>query len=134
MMPKRKQLDLGLFVVLVFGSREYDNRKKLYSKLNLLDATQRIDIVLQGGARGADTMGEDWARENERICIRVPAEWTRFRRSAGPIRNQRMLDLFYPSYALGFHEDIEKSKGSKDMAKRIEKENIPHKFYFDLKG
>lgn len=36
-----------------------------------------------------------------------------------------MINEGKPDMAIGFHEDIENSKGSKDMRNRLKKANIP---------
>lgn len=45
--------------------------------------------------------------------VEVPANWTRYGKAAGPIRNDRMLK-FKPHLVIAFHEDIESSRGTKD--------------------
>lgn len=49
--------------------------------------------VIHGGARGADTMVGNWAEAKGWPVKSFPADWTLHGRSAGPKRNQRMLDF-----------------------------------------
>jgi hypothetical protein len=56
--------------------------------------------------------------------LSFPADWARFGRAAGPIRNQRMLDEGKPTLVLAFHNNIVESKGTKDMVKRARKAGI----------
>lgn len=44
-----------------------------------------------------------------------PADWKQYGKAAGPIRNKQMLDEGQPDLVLCFHDDIEKSKGTKNM-------------------
>ena len=44
-----------------------------------------------------------------------PADWKTFGKAAGPIRNRKMLDEGLPDVVIAFHEDIERSKGTKNM-------------------
>jgi hypothetical protein len=53
-----------------------------------------------------------------------PADWATHKRAAGPIRNQQMLDTGI-DLCIGFHPDITKSKGTKDMLTRASKAGIP---------
>jgi hypothetical protein len=47
-------------------------------------------LVISGHAPGADRLGERWARA-QRIPLRLmPAEWTRYGRAAGHLRNLAM--------------------------------------------
>lgn len=47
-------------------------------------------MLIHGGARGIDTMCEDWAREREQICVRIPAQWSKYGTRAGMKRNAEM--------------------------------------------
>lgn len=49
-----------------------------------------ISMVVSGGARGVDTLGERWAREHGAHFIRMPADWGRHGKSAGMKRNREM--------------------------------------------
>lgn len=48
--------------------------------------------VFTGRARGADTLGEIWAKRNNIKVAPFPANWDRDGRAAGYIRNMEMLD------------------------------------------
>lgn len=47
-------------------------------------------VVLSGAARGVDTLGETWAKENGVACERYPAPWDKLGRQAGVFRNNVM--------------------------------------------
>lgn len=49
-----------------------------------------------------------------------PALWNKYGKSAGPIRNQQMLDIVY-----AFTYDLENSRGTRDMVLRARKTKIP---------
>ena len=49
-----------------------------------------ITTVISGTARGIDRVGETFAKENNIPLIRMPADWTRYGRGAGKIRNIEM--------------------------------------------
>lgn len=64
------------------------------------------DILIHGGAPGADTMAEeswlvDFSLPPERV-LKFPAQWNRFGRSAGFVRNQQMLDEGQPDVVIWF--------------------------------
>ena len=109
-------------IVLVTGSRYWTNRQTIHDTLKELP---KDTLIIQGGARGADTLAREVAEELGLEVKTFKAEWDKYGRSAGPIRNQRMLDETHPSLVLVFHSDIEHSKGTKDMVERVRKTAIP---------
>lgn len=48
--------------------------------------------VLSGRAKGIDTLGEIWARENDIPVDPFPADWSVHGKAAGPIRNRQMAE------------------------------------------
>jgi hypothetical protein len=78
--------------------------------------------VIHGGAHGADMLaGQEAARRGLHV-IAMPADWTRFGRTAGPIRNQQMLRLLRglttsddERGVWAFHRNISRSRGTADM-------------------
>lgn len=73
--------------VIVCGGRNYNNREKLYSKLD--DAN--IEFLIVGGAKGADTLAEEWAQSRGVVFARYTADWNKHGKAAGFIRNREML-------------------------------------------
>ena len=57
-------------------------------RLYLNDA-DNLEIV-SGHAPGADALGEKFARDNGYKLTLFPAEWDKYNRAAGPIRNEQM--------------------------------------------
>ena len=79
-----------------------------------------ISEVVSGGATGADSLGERWAKDNE-IPVRVfPADWARFHRGAGPIRNAEMAE--YADALIVFWDG--KSRGTKNMLSTAKKQGL----------
>jgi hypothetical protein len=87
--------------VLVCGGREYDDQEWVNFVLDRESATHQIELVMQGGARGADTLARLWAESRCVDCLTVPANWEKHGRSAGPIRNTRML-TYKPDRVIAF--------------------------------
>ena len=88
------------FRVLVCGGRDYYNRERLFRVLDqaLQSATMagKSFTLIHGGCRGADTLAHVWATERQIAIqggdIRVyEADWERYKKAAGPIRNKLML-------------------------------------------
>jgi hypothetical protein len=79
--------------VLVCGGRDYINQPHLFAWLDKFHAAFTINEIIEGGAKGADRLAWHWACKNDVLATEVPAEWRKFGRRAGTIRNQAMLDL-----------------------------------------
>lgn len=113
--------------VLVTGSRGWDDIKTVADALEQLPSGT---ILVHGACRGADIICAAVA-ETLGFTIRVyPADWDRFRKGAGPIRNQQMLDCEHRpdeqiDLCFAFHNNIEASSGTRDMMKRAAKAGIP---------
>ena len=105
--------------ILVCGGRDYGDEKRVFDELDALDKQWRIELVIHGDARGADSLAELWSRERLRASTgrkyRVTSEeWRQLGRKAGPLRNQRMLDEQQPDLVLAFPGDT----GTADMVRR----------------
>jgi hypothetical protein len=79
--------------VIVCGGRDYKDRAHLWAWLDKFHALHRITELIEGGARGADTLAREWGHLNNVLTTTVVANWARYGRRAGPIRNQTMLDM-----------------------------------------
>lgn len=102
--------------VLVYGGRDYTDRSTLDSILDrcLNQYGESLEII-SGMARGADRMAWEWARNNGVKCHEFPADWDRYKKAAGPIRNQQMIDEGMPNAAIGFPGGT----GTADMTRRL---------------
>lgn len=83
--------------IIVTGSREFDDRRLMRNAL--VQALDRVcpngddDVTLvHGDARGADRMAAAMVPEWGLIVEPWPANWRDHGKSAGPIRNQRMVN------------------------------------------
>lgn len=107
--------------VLVCGSRFYINYRKVLEQLRKLN----VVLVIAGGCRGADYLAVKAAQECGFPYIEFPADWKKFGKAAGPIRNTQMLKDGKPDFVLVFHPDIASSKGSKNMLSLVKKAGVP---------
>lgn len=95
---------------IICGSRGIINGGFVFKALNEIT---EIDIteVVSGGCRGVDAIGEKWA-DMKKLPIRIfNAEWSRFGKAAGPIRNSDMG--FYADCCIAFWDM--KSSGTGNM-------------------
>ena len=101
--------------ILICGDRNYQDWIKVQE---YLDTISRTTIIIHGGARGADSLAGNLATSLKMKVIKFPADWDKYGKAAGVLRNQQMLDEGHPDLVVYFHKDIENSKGTRDMLKR----------------
>jgi len=80
--------------VIVTGGRNYEDRATVWRVLDELHAERPIEVLVHGGATGADHLAHWWARAKGvpvEIFRVLPDEWRSIGPSAGPIRNKRMI-------------------------------------------
>lgn len=104
--------------VLVCGGRNYTDRAAVFAFLDGM--RDEIDSVICGDAPGADYLAHIWACRNDKKPERYTADWDRYGRAAGPIRNQRMIDEGKPALVVAFPGGA----GTADMVRRAEKAGI----------
>lgn len=107
--------------ILVCGDRNWKNENAIYRELQRFPKNATI---IQGGCKGADEVAKNVCRKLKLKCIEVNAEWNKYGKKAGPIRNEKMLKEYSPLVVLAFHSNIEKSKGTKNMLKRAHAHDI----------
>lgn len=77
--------------IIIAGSRTV-SEDQVREALEYCDWKGFISCVVSGGAKGADRVGEKWAKENGLEIKLFPAEWEKFGKRAGPLRNQSMAE------------------------------------------
>ncbi len=99
--------------ILACGDRFWIDRgliKKTFMKYDVFHP-----ILIHGSCRGADLLSQSVALELGWKIWPFPADWKRYGNAAGPIRNKQMLIEGHPSIVMAFHDDIDHSKGTKNM-------------------
>ena len=107
----------------IVGTRSFDDynllKTILYRNINIPD----IEYIISGGAKGADTLAEQFATENNIKTIIFKPDWNKYGKSAGFKRN---IDIIKESDII-FAFWNGKSKGTKHditIAKEINKKLI----------
>jgi len=115
--------------VLVCGSRKWEDPKPIAHALSgylFFDEEYKDGVtVIEGAAPGADSLARLIAEGYGMEVLSFPADWNRYGKAAGPIRNQQMLDEGKPDEAWAFTDDITTSKGTRDMCERAHKAGVP---------
>jgi len=82
--------------IIIAGSRNYDDYETLERICNevieKLDIDKSKIVINCGKATGADTLGEQFAREYGLAIHYYKADWKLYGHCAGPIRNKEMAE------------------------------------------
>ena len=82
--------------VIIAGCRDFDDYALLKERCNdyLCEKMETHNVIIVSGhASGADALGERFAEEHGLQCEIHPADWGKYGRSAGPIRNAEMAEV-----------------------------------------
>lgn len=117
--------------VLVCGGRDLDsslvwnwmeaNATELCADVLNRASHVLITHVIQGGATGADTGAARWAEASEIPVTCFRADWERYGRQAGPLRNARMLAEGRPDAVIAFPGGA----GTADMVRKARAAGLP---------
>lgn len=77
--------------------------------------------VIEGGATGADDCAAGWAACTFVNHIQIKADWDRYKKAAGYIRNRQMLDESKPDAVFAFPG----GKGTENMKSIARKAGVP---------
>ena len=102
--------------VIVAGSRNFTDKKRLYKVLDeyLPSFDDEIEIV-SGHCRGADLIGEEYAKDHGIPLVLFPANWSKYGKRAGYIRNNQMAKYASEKNGALVAFPIGESKGTKMM-------------------
>lgn len=103
---------MEIYRIIIAGSRNFSDYPKLVEVCDSLfeNVNGQIEIV-SGSARGADRLGELYARERGYRLRRFPADWDELGKKAGYVRNMVMGG--YADMAVIFWDG--ESRGTKSM-------------------
>lgn len=104
--------------VIIAGGRDVTEPQLLLEAIT--DSGFTISEVVCGKARGADTLGEQWALQNDIPVKYFPADWNKYGKSAGYIRNAQMADYAEALIALWDGS----SKGTANMIELAKKKGL----------
>lgn len=104
--------------VLVCGGRDYSDRTTVYRELDAL--APQPTVIIHGGARGADSLAEDWAASRDVMSHVWLANWKAHGRAAGPIRNSYMLTDGKPDLIVAFPG----GRGTADMIRQAKRAGV----------
>ena len=83
---------LSSIKLAVVGSREFNDYDYLKKSIDILQLKYNICEIVSGGARGADSFGEQYAKDNGIPTKIFYPEWSKYGRSAGFRRNKDIVE------------------------------------------
>ncbi len=102
------------FKLIVAGGRDFNDAALLERVLIAMADVELADkaiSIVSGMARGADALGYAFAKANGITCYPFAADWYKYGKSAGFVRNAAMADV--ADGLLAFHDGV--SKGTAHM-------------------
>lgn len=112
------------YKVIIAGGRDFVDYNLLREKVNNIFIDKRLThkiVIVSGCARGADTLGMRYASENILDIEEYPADWDKYGKKAGYMRNVEMAEN--ADALIAFWDG--KSKGTKHMIDIAKERNLP---------
>lgn len=108
--------------VLICGSRTWSDLETIKRYMRTLP---HDTVIIHGAAKGADSIAGNIAECWGMAVKAYPAQWNRYHKAAGPIRNKQMLVEGKPDLVVAFTLDIHKSKGTANMVMQARNAGVP---------
>ena len=107
---------------LVTGSRKWIDRNLIRKELEIVKSRFPDITLVHGGCRGADLIAGSIWKELGGVVVSCPADWTRYGKAAGLIRNESMINDFNVEFAVAFVKG--ESRGTLHMVSLLKKKEI----------
>ena len=108
--------------IAVIGSRDFND----YERLKAVVIPHLPARLISGGAKGADALAERLATEQELPIDVIPADWERYGRGAGPIRNKQIVES--ADLVIAFWDG--KSRGTRSALAHAERAGVAIEVYY----
>lgn len=116
--------------ILIAGDREWTNTNVIRNIIEELVNQYGQFTLIHGAAKGVDSLAAHIGKYTYHLPIlSFPANWKRNGKGAGPIRNRQMLAEGKPDLVVVIHNDLESSKGTRDMFYIAGVAKIPRVWY-----
>lgn len=113
------------FRVIIAGGRDFDDFRFLCKKCMAKLQNKTEVVIVSGTAKGADQLGEKFAKFIGYEIKQFPANWE-LGLIAGMLRNREMAE--YADALIAFWDG--KSKGTKNMIEEAQKRNLQVAIYY----
>ena len=104
----------------IVGSRDFNDYDVICNFISAKFDLNEIDTIVSGGAKGVDALAETYAKEHDLNLIVKKADWKKYGRAAGPIRNKLIIEeadavVAFPA------KDSTGTRNSMSLAKKLGK-------------
>lgn len=106
-------------IYAIVGTRTFGDYEKL---CNTIGHIQDMEHIVSGGATGTDSLAERYCREHNIPITIIRPEWSKYGKSAGPIRNRLIVEA--SDVVVAFWDY--KSPGTKSTIRICEELNKPY--------
>jgi len=108
-----------MYKVAIVGSRRFNNYE--FMKHTLDSHRDKIAMIISGGARGADTLAQRYAKENGLPILIYYPDWKTYGKRAGFRRNVVVANVAEYMIAFAYSD----SRGTRHVVKQMEKLGKP---------
>jgi hypothetical protein len=102
-------------ILIVSGSRDFCDKDFIYDRLDRLLRNKPPSLIIEGGARGVDSIARQYALDRGIAVATFHANWDKFGKRAGILRNESMAKV--GTHLIAFV--AENSIGTRDMVVRF---------------
>lgn len=112
--------------VAIVGSRNFTDFEKLEQEILKRISVEKIEKIVSGGAKGADTLARMFAEKYKIPLVEFKADWAKYGRGAGPLRNTTIIEnadivfAFPSATSKGTRDSIRKAQEMRKIVKIIE--------------
>ena len=112
--------------IAIIGSRDFKNKHLLNEHMQKIKELYEIECIISGGAKGADTLGVQWAHKNTIPAMVFVPDFKKHKRAyhfrnRQIVREADIIIAFWNAHSTG-------TKYTIDFAKTLEKEVIIIKY------
>lgn len=119
--------------ILICGDRNWCGNSQYGSIFDAVNSMGKVEMIITGDCKGVDSLAYKVGNALNIPVLTFFANWALYGKAAGPIRNERMLKEGEPDIVLAFHDNVVKSKGTKNMVLQAICARVPVEF-FNSKG
>lgn len=107
--------------VAIIGSRSFTDYERLEKRLSSINVV--IDVIVSGGAKGADSLAVDYAKSHGIELVEFLPEYNKYGRAATIVRNRQIVDA--SDAVIAFWDGTSKgTKNSLDYARKKNKQVV----------
>lgn len=109
------------FNVIIAGGRDFADYRLLAQKCDFFFQNKLPTAIISGLAKGADLLGKQYAEVRGIPVLEFPAQWDKYGKRAGMLRNQEMLEA--ADAVVAFWDG--QSNGTQNMIEIAKKAGVP---------